>query len=104
MADEQKQQSESQSEQQSESQSEQQSESQSEQQTQAIQTAAEFVWRIDYDVYHANGSKEAVTIEVTAKDEKEAFDLAARKLFEMRTDEDPIEWRYTQRFTKVAIA
>jgi hypothetical protein len=62
------------------------------------------LYKIDFEVFHANGSKDLVVIEVRADDEVQAFARADEKLFAMRTDDDPITWRYTQRFIKITVA
>lgn len=58
-------------------------------------------WEIIYEVRREGEVKE-VGVNVTATSEAEAFDLASKAVEALGNEDQPVTWRYTGRFRKVA--
>lgn len=68
-----------------------------------VSKPAGFQWAIIYDLYHADGRRLGEKeVHVTAPTEEEAFHLALVALEGIRIEDEPVRWRFTGRFRKVA--
>ena len=63
--------------------------------------AAGSQYEIIYEV-RGEGRVKEVGVHVTARSESEAFDLASKAVEALSNEDNPITWRYTGRFRKVA--
>lgn len=57
-----------------------------------------FCYIFDYDIHYANNATEMKRVTVHADSEDEAFALADEQLIALRTDANPITWRYRGTF------
>jgi hypothetical protein len=65
------------------------------------QPTKRFTFIFDFDIYHANNAVEFKQVEVQANDEEEGIFLAAREIEKLRTEENPITYRYRGSFKKI---
>lgn len=65
------------------------------------QPAKQFTFVFDFDIYHANNAVELKQVEVQADNEEDGIFLAARQIEKLRTEENPITYRYRGSFKKI---